>query len=97
MRHAPNRARRQLVARAKAIDVMESPYQWFDANKIAAVVTQTKKNDPHGKSSLAVPHSATTRPSKSLRGRRARSLSHADCCAAAAALAVFLLDRHVCG
>ncbi len=23
---------------------MESPYQWFDANKIAAVVTQTKKN-----------------------------------------------------
>jgi hypothetical protein len=42
---------RQLVARAKAIgvNVMESPYQWFDANKIAAEVVQIKKKDLDGK------------------------------------------------
>jgi|SRR6478672_13202270 len=42
---------RQLVARAKAIgvNVMHSPYQWFDANTIAAEVEQIKKNDPASK------------------------------------------------
>jgi hypothetical protein len=41
-RHSPASCARQAIG----FNTMRSPYQWFDANAIAAEVEQTKKNDP---------------------------------------------------